>query len=189
MFSRADHGMERPAHPSHVDGRRRVVVAAVRPEIDGGRWPVKRVVGDVLEVEADLLIDGHDILAARVLYRHETARAWSEQPLAPLGNDRWRALLPLPNLGRWLYTVESWVDEWASFVWGLRRKVDAGNDVTVELMGAAALTRAIARRWRWSRRCRRRWRAIPIARRRPVMSASSRWWSIRRARASRAGTN
>ena len=59
---------------SVVDGRRRVIVAAVRPEIDGGRFPVKRVVGDVLDVEADLLVDGHDILAARVLYRHDDGR-------------------------------------------------------------------------------------------------------------------
>jgi starch synthase (maltosyl-transferring) len=139
MFSRVDHGVERPARPSQVDGRRRVVVAAVRPELDGGRFPVKRVIGDVLDVEADLLVDGHETLAARVLYRHERAGAWSEQPLAPLGNDRWHAGVPLSELGRWQYTVESWIDEWASFVWGFRRKVEAGQDVSVELLGAAEL--------------------------------------------------
>src|SRR5689334_13626434 len=135
MFSRADHGMERPSRPSLVDGRRRVIVAAVRPELDGGRFPVKRVVGDVLDVEADLLVDGHDVLAARLLYRHESESTWREQPLAPLGNDRWHATLPLSCLGRWHYTVESWVDDWASFVWGFRRKVDAKQDVGVELLG------------------------------------------------------
>ena len=146
MFSRADHGpaegLARSSRAALVDGRRRVIVAAVRPELDGGRFPVKRVVGDVLEVEADLLVDGHDILAARLLYRHESESAWSELPLAPLGNDRWHATLPLSQLGRWHYTVESWVDEWASFVWGLRRKVDAQQDVSVELLGAAELLRA-----------------------------------------------
>ena len=146
MYSRADHGMERPALPSVVDGRRRVVVAAVRPEVDGGLHPVKRAVGEVLDVEADLLVDGHDLLAARVLYRHERAAAWSEQALVPLGNDRWHAQLPLGELGRWLYTVESWVDEWASFVWGLRRKLDAGQDVAVELLAAAELLRAAVER-------------------------------------------
>src|SRR3954467_10678966 len=124
MFSRADHEMGRSSRPFVVDGRRRVIVAAVPPELDGGRFPVKRVVGDVLDVEADLLVDGHDILAARVLYRHEHDTEWREQALAPLGNDRWHAALPLPSLGRWLYTVESWIDEWSSFVWGFRRKVD-----------------------------------------------------------------
>src|SRR5579864_315452 len=99
MFSRLDHGLPRAA--AMVDGRRRVVVAAVRPELDGGRWPVKRVVGDVLDVEADLLVDGHEVLSAVLIYRHEAARAWSEQALAPLGNDRWHAGLPLSQLGRW----------------------------------------------------------------------------------------
>jgi len=146
MFSRADHGMERPSRPSVVDVRRRVIVAAVRPEIDGGRFAVKRVVGDVLDVEADLLVDGHDVLAARVLYRHEHDSEWSEQALAPLGNDRWHAALPLPLLGRWLYTVESWVDEWASFVWAFKRKVDAKQDVSVELLAAAELLRGAADR-------------------------------------------
>src|SRR5438270_315490 len=146
MFSRADHGpgegLARSSRASLVDGRRRVIVAAVRPELDGGRFPVKRVVGDVLDVEADLLVDGHDILAARLLYRHESDSTWSEQPLAPSGNDRWHATLPLSSLGRWHYTVESWVDEWASFVWGFRRKVDAQQEVGVELLGAAELLRA-----------------------------------------------
>jgi starch synthase (maltosyl-transferring) len=146
MFSRADHGpgegLARASRASLVDGRRRVIVAAVRPELDGGRFPVKRVVGDVLDVEADLLVDGHDILAARLLYRHENESTWSEQALAPLGNDRWHATLPLSALGRWHYTVESWVDEWASFVWGFRRKVEAQQDVSVELLGAAELLRA-----------------------------------------------
>jgi len=150
MFSRADHGpaegLARSSRPSAVDGRRRVVVAAVRPELDGGRFPVKRVIGDVLDVEADLLVDGHDVLAARVLYRHDDASTWSEQPLAPLGNDRWHAAVPLTALGRWHYTVESWVDEWASFVWGFRRKVDARQDVTVELLQAAELLHAAVER-------------------------------------------
>ncbi|MCA1665542.1 MAG: DUF3416 domain-containing protein, partial [Myxococcales bacterium] len=146
MFSRADHGTQeglaRSSRASVVDGRRRVIVAAVRPELDGGLFAVKRVVGDVLDIEADLLVDGHDILAARLLYRHESESAWSEQALAPLGNDRWHTTLPLSRLGRWHYTVESWVDEWASFVWGLRRKVEALTDVSVELLGAAELLRA-----------------------------------------------
>jgi starch synthase (maltosyl-transferring) len=143
MFSRADHGMERP---SPIDGRRRVVVAAVRPQLDCGRFAVKRVVGDVLDVEADLLVDGHDVLTGRVLYRHESEKQWSEQALAPLGNDRWHAGLPLSALGRWHYTVESWVDEWSSFVWGFRRKVDAKQDVSVELLGAGELLRAAVER-------------------------------------------
>ncbi|HEX9101696.1 MAG TPA: maltotransferase domain-containing protein, partial [Polyangia bacterium] len=150
MFSRADHGpaegLARSSRPSPLDGRRRVVVAAVRPELDGGRFPVKRVLGDVLDIEADLVVDGHDLLAARVLYRHEDEGAWSEQALAPLGDDRWHAALPLSALGRWHYTVESWVDEWASFVWAFRRKVEAHKDVSLELLRAAELLHAAVER-------------------------------------------
>ena len=152
MFSRAEHGVER-SRPTVLDGRRRVVIAAVRPEIDGGRFAVKRILGDALDVEADLLVDGHDILAARLLYRHldgqAGARAWSEQALAPLGahdHDCWHAAIPLSALGRWQYTVETWVDEWASFLWAFRRKVDAKQDVRVELLGAAELLRAAVER-------------------------------------------
>jgi starch synthase (maltosyl-transferring) len=144
MFSRLDHEMERAA--PMVDGRQRVVVAAVRPELDGGRYAVKRIIGDVLDVEADLLVDGHEVLSAVLRYRHEAARGWSEQPLAPLGNDRWHAGLPLSELGRWLYTVESWIDAWAGFLWSFRRKVEAGQDVSVELCGAAELVQAAADR-------------------------------------------
>src|SRR4051794_7338571 len=109
MFSRADHGLERGERVA-VDGRRRVVIAAVRPQIDDGRHAIKRVLGDVLEVEADLLIDGHDLLAGVVRYRHaDTAAEWHEQPLAPLPGDRWHAGIPMSALGSWHYTVEAWV--------------------------------------------------------------------------------
>jgi starch synthase (maltosyl-transferring) len=154
MFSRADYGPERGGRATTaLDGRRRVVIAAVRPSVDGGRYPIKRVVGDVLDVEADLLVDGHDLIAAVVRYRHEDAVAtddpaagWAELPLAPLANDRWHAAVPLPALGRWSYTVEAWLDPWASFLWSFRRKLDAGQDVAVELLGAAALVHAAAAR-------------------------------------------
>jgi starch synthase (maltosyl-transferring) len=145
MFSRADHGLERGGVA--VDGRRRVVIAAVRPDVDNGRHAVKRVLGDVLEVEAELLVDGHDLVAGVVRYRHEDAAAeWREQPLAPLPGDRWHAAVPLSALGRWSYTVEAWVDDWASFVWGLKRKLDAGQDVSVELLSGAELVHAAAER-------------------------------------------
>src|SRR3954447_17067721 len=113
MFSRADHGLERGERVA-VDGRRRVVIAAVPPHVDNGRHAVKRVLGDVLDVEADLLIDGHDLLSGVVRYRHDDSDGeWHEQPLAPLPSDRWHASIPLSALGRWSYTIEAWVDDWA----------------------------------------------------------------------------
>src|SRR5437588_9299446 len=130
MFSRRDHGLQRPAQLV-VDGRRRVTVAAVRPELDAGRFPVKRVLGDRFTVEADLLVDGHEHLAGSLLYRHADAPSFSELPLVALGNDRFAAGFVVDRLGAWLYTVESWLDEWGSYTWGLERKAAAGQDVAV----------------------------------------------------------
>jgi starch synthase (maltosyl-transferring) len=142
------------------DGRRRVVIDAVRPEIDGGRHPIKRVVGDRVVVEADLLVDGHDRLAAVVLYRRAGETRWREAPMAPAVppahgaeraqaqaiDDRWRGELVVDALGRWEYTVASWVDAWASWAWALSRKVAAGHDVEIELRAGAALAAAAAAR-------------------------------------------
>ena len=156
MISRADEG-ERPARAGAavaLDGQRRVVIDRVRPALDGGRYPVKRVIGDVLDVEADLLLDGHDVIAAVVRHRAPDG-ATSEQPLVALGphtNDRWHAAIPLTQLGRWSYSVEAWVDAWGSFVWGFRRKVDAGQDVAVELLDAGKLIAAAAERQRTNTR-------------------------------------
>ena len=81
------------AHPDELgreDGRRRVVIEGVRPEIDAGRFPARRVIGEAVIVEADIFADGHEQLTCRVLYRHETESDWSIAPMSPLGNDRWR---------------------------------------------------------------------------------------------------
>ena len=97
------------------NGRQRVVIETVRPEIDSGRFPIKRVGGESVVVEADLFCDGHDMLSCRVLYRADTSKAWQECPMRPLGNDRWRAEFAVPSLGQYLYTVEGWVDHFATW--------------------------------------------------------------------------
>jgi starch synthase (maltosyl-transferring) len=69
------------------EGRNRVIIAGVSPEIEGGRFPIKRIVGDEVQVEADILTDGHDAISAVLLYRKEDNAQWSEAPFAPLGNE------------------------------------------------------------------------------------------------------
>ena len=128
------------------DGRRRVVVLEVRPVVDGGRYAVKRVVGEPLDVEADIVADGHDVLAAVVRYRHVDEREWQELPLVHAGNDAWRASVPMTRLGRVHYAVSAWVDSFASWRRGLERKVAAGVDVSVELLEGALLVEAAAGR-------------------------------------------
>ena len=87
-------------------GRRRVVIEGVEPEIDGGRFPVKRVVGERVEVEVDAFTDGHDAITCRLLWRPESQPKWSEVPMAALPNDRWRAEFTVTEQGRWLYAVD-----------------------------------------------------------------------------------
>ncbi|MDB4963547.1 MAG: alpha,4-glucan:maltose-phosphate maltosyltransferase [Myxococcales bacterium] len=135
-----------PNAPPVEDGRKRVLALALRPIVDGGRYPVKRVLGDTLEVEADLVTDGHDVLAAVLLYRHVDDPAWTEIPLEPAGNDTWKASFVLSRLGRYRYTVLTWVDAFASWRRGLQRKFDAGADVSVELLEGALLIDAAVKR-------------------------------------------
>lgn len=101
-------------HDLVEDGRSRVLIERVRPEIDGGRWPIKRVIGDSLEVEADLIVDGHEAAAGALLFRPAPSRAeadppWQEVPLARVAGDRHRGVIPLGALGLFEYTVAAWV--------------------------------------------------------------------------------
>jgi starch synthase (maltosyl-transferring) len=81
------------------EGRRRVLVENVSPEIDAGRYPVKRVVGERVVVEADIFADGHDVVCAVLLFRQAGKTEWSETPLTPLGNDRWRGEFEVTRIG------------------------------------------------------------------------------------------
>ncbi|HEX3530043.1 MAG TPA: maltotransferase domain-containing protein [Thermoanaerobaculia bacterium] len=127
-------------------GRQRVVITAVTPEIDGGRFPIRRVVGEAVVVEADAFADGRDAIACRLLVRPAHARAWSEAPMTAQPGDRWRASFTAGEVGRWQYTVTAWVDHFKTWRRDLRLRVDAGQDVTADLLRGAALVRDAARR-------------------------------------------
>ena len=116
------------------------------PEIDAGRFPAKRAVGETVTVEADIFADGHDALAAVLRYRHESAAGWTEVPMGPLVNDRWRGEFPVTQLGRYRFTLEGWIDHFETWSRQLAKRVEAGQDVTVELeVGARLLESAAAR--------------------------------------------
>src|SRR5262245_21791413 len=93
----------------------RVIILTVRPEVDGGRYPVKRVVGDLVEIEAEIVADGHDIVRGMLLHRAPGDSAWHEIELVATGNDVWRARFTTSALGRHHYTVTAWVDAFASW--------------------------------------------------------------------------
>ena len=121
------------------EGCTRAVVLAVWPEVDGGRTPIKRVVGQHVDVEADAVADGHDLLRVVLLDRPPDADAWRLTAMSPLGNDRYGARFTPDQLGDHLYTVEAWVDRYATWAHNLRRWLDAGESVEEELEEGARL--------------------------------------------------
>ena len=127
------------------DGRRRAVVEGVTPLVDGGRFPVKRVAGDRVVVEADAFADGHDVVLATLRHR-APGGPWVEVPMEPLGNDRWRASFVVDEVGRHEYTVAAWTDHWVTWRADLVKRLDAGQDVAVDLkIGANLVDRAVRR--------------------------------------------
>src|SRR5579875_298540 len=134
-----------PRRPQAL-GANRVVIESVWPQIDEGRHPVKRVVGDVLEVWADIFCDGHDALDACVRYRDVRARKWHTAPMALVDNDRWRGEFRLESNTRYRYFIEAWRDLFATWREDLLKKRDAGQDTALELREGIALVRRAARR-------------------------------------------
>ncbi|MFN8059946.1 MAG: alpha-1,4-glucan--maltose-1-phosphate maltosyltransferase [Vicinamibacterales bacterium] len=132
--------------PADVDGRLRVVVERLSPEIDAGRFPIKRTVGERVEVTAHVHADGHDVLAVRLKHRREGASVWVDVPMESLGNDEWRAGFVVSDLGGHEYTVVAWVDRFLSWRRELLLKVRAGIEVRTELLeGAEIVTAAVGR--------------------------------------------
>jgi starch synthase (maltosyl-transferring) len=92
------------------EARYRIIIEGVSPEVDGGRFPAKSTVGDMVDVEADIYADGHDTLAAHLLYRRKSETKWTETPMHLLGNDRWRGAFKVEKTGDYLFTIRAWVE-------------------------------------------------------------------------------
>jgi starch synthase (maltosyl-transferring) len=138
---------EAAAPAVHPDFRQPFLIEHVEPSLDDGRHDVKRVLGDRLEVSADILRDGHDVLAAAIRYRPEAEAEWREAPLALRDNDRWAGAFALDRLGRWIYTIEAWTDTFGSWVDEMGRRIAGGQrDLASELREGRALVEAAARR-------------------------------------------
>ena len=134
----------REIRASMIGGERRVVVERLQPEIDGGRFPIKRTVGETVAVTVDMFADSHDLLAGVLKYRRAGENGWHEAPLVHIDNDAWGASFRVSELGRYQYTVEGWIDRFRSWLKGLVAKAEAGQDVASELLEGAALVRGAA---------------------------------------------
>jgi starch synthase (maltosyl-transferring) len=128
-----------------LDGRCRVVIENVQPEIDSGRFPIKRVMGQTVEVEADAFTDSHDAVACLLRYRHASETCWHEVAMAPLINDRWRASFPITELGHYVYTITAWIDHFFSWRHEFSRRNDV-QDVAIALQVGAKLVEEAAER-------------------------------------------
>ena len=126
-----------------------VVIENLQPLIDGGRYPIKRIVGEDLVVEADIFKDGHDVVAAILKWRVLGKRAWRETPMDFVDNDRWRGLCTLYDEAIHEYTVEAWTDTFRSWQGEFAKKFEAGiSDLRSEALEGSALVEAAAKRAR-----------------------------------------
>ena len=147
--------MQKPA-----DGRKRVVIESVEPQIDAGRYPIKRIAGDTVEVEADVFADGHDHVAARLLFRFEQVPGWSAVAMRELGNDRWRGEFPVSRVGEYFYTIAGWIDHFDTWRSDLEKRIAAGQEIGVDLLnGAKLVEEAAVRAGRDDADALRRWAA------------------------------
>jgi starch synthase (maltosyl-transferring) len=124
----------------------RVIIEHVKPEVDAGQFPIKRTVGEPVVVEADVFTDGHDAISVLLLYRKDGDEAWCEVPMAGLTNDRWQGCFTVVEMGRYVYMVTAWVDPFKGWQLGLSKKVEAEQDVSVDLLIGANLIEAASRR-------------------------------------------
>ena len=123
-----------------------ILIEHVSPELDCGRYPVKREVGDVLQVSADIFKEGHDRIAAVVRYRRWNDADWLEAEMHHVDNDRWSGSFLLPENTRYCYTVQAFPDIFGTWREGLEKKAEAGQDVSSELLeGLAVITEAMER--------------------------------------------
>lgn len=117
-----------------MQNQRRVVIDTVKPQINCGEFYIKRIVNEIVNVDAHVLVDGHDVIAASVLYKHEKERKWSEVRMHHVVNDEWKASFTVEKQGFYTYKVEGWVDYALNWQHGIERKIDDNQHVKSELL-------------------------------------------------------
>jgi starch synthase (maltosyl-transferring) len=132
----------------NIDGRKRVIIERVFPEIDCGIYPIRRVPGEKVSIKSFVISDGHDMLTVILRYRHETDSDWTDKELTLLYNDEWIGEFITEKKGLYTYTVRAWVDSYKTWRSGLIKKIDAGLNVSVELRIGEKILREASERAR-----------------------------------------
>src|ERR1700751_776472 len=123
------------------------VIENLQPLVDGGRYPIKRIAGEDLVIEADVFKDGHDVVAAVLRWRSIGENRWHETPMRLIDNDRWRGVCSFHETGTYEYTVEAWTDTFRGWQDEFTKKFEAGVSVlTSEALEGAELLEAAAQR-------------------------------------------
>ena len=110
------------------EGRQRVIIEAIQPQVDCGRYPTRRFLGDRVDISAAIFSDGHDHVAARLLYKHENDRDWRSAPMTALVNDMRSSAFTVDRLGGWAFTIQAWVDHFETWTYDLHKRLDAQPD-------------------------------------------------------------
>ncbi|HLW80137.1 MAG TPA: maltotransferase domain-containing protein, partial [Terriglobia bacterium] len=117
----------------------RVVITHVEPEVEGGRFPARRIVGDEVVVAADIFADGHQALQAELYHRHSKDTEWSRTPMRELPNDRWTGDFRVGKTGRYEFMLQAWVDRFATWRRDFKKKLEAGRAAEVDLRAGSEL--------------------------------------------------
>ncbi|MFC1929491.1 alpha-1,4-glucan--maltose-1-phosphate maltosyltransferase [Chloroflexota bacterium] len=130
-----------------IEDIERVVIDGVSPEIDGGRFPAKSVLGDEVTVEADIFADGHDVISALLLHRKDGETQWTEASMQLINNDRWRGSLVPAATGSYIYTITAWVDHFKTWHHDLQKRVEAKQtDIEINMLIGAGIIKEAAGR-------------------------------------------
>src|SRR5260221_2887756 len=125
---------------------RRVVIEAVDPEVDGGKFPIKRCLGDRVRMQADIFADGHDLLGARLVFRRADDSEWREAGMRLIENDRWGGEFEVEEFGRYVYTIIGWVDAYGTWAADLAKRAKAGAEISADVLRGVELVQSAADR-------------------------------------------
>ena len=128
-----------------MNGQQRVIIENLKPQINCGYYPSKKSQGESVKVEADIFCDGHDVLNAEILYRHEKGRKWQVAHIEHDVNDLWYGYFEVSKLGEYIFTVQAWIDKFKTWHRDFLTKVEAETDFKVDLLIGAELIKAVVR--------------------------------------------
>jgi len=110
------------------EGRKRVIIEEIQPQVDCGRYPARRILGDRVDISAAIFSDGHDHVAARLLYKPVGESDWRIAPMKALVNDMWSSSFTVDRLGAWSFTIQGWVDHFETWCYDLKKRLAAQPD-------------------------------------------------------------